>query len=30
MKDSVDEAVRYAMEHDVLIIHAAGNNGEKP
>lgn len=23
----LDEAVRYAMEHDVLLVHAAGNDG---
>lgn len=27
-KQIVDEAVRYAMEHDVLLIHAAGNDGQ--
>lgn len=27
-KPSVDEAVQYAMEKDVLLIHAAGNAGE--
>lgn len=26
-KDAVDEAVRYAAEHGVLLIHAAGNDG---
>lgn len=26
-KIEVDKAVRYAMEHNVLIVHAAGNNG---
>ncbi|WP_316836527.1 S8 family serine peptidase [Pedobacter nutrimenti] len=26
-KDRVDEAVRYAMSKDVLLIHAAGNDG---
>lgn len=24
----VDEAIKYAMEHDVLIVHAAGNDGK--
>ncbi|GAA4799883.1 S8 family peptidase [Olivibacter ginsenosidimutans] len=27
-KQIVDSAVRYAMQHDVLIIHAAGNEGQ--
>ncbi|GAB3960774.1 S8 family peptidase [Spirosoma harenae] len=27
-KDQVDAAIRFAEEHDVLIVHAAGNNGE--
>ena len=27
-KKSVDEAVKYAMSKDVLIIHAAGNDGK--
>lgn len=27
-KQAVDEAVRYAMENDVLMIHAAGNDGK--
>jgi len=27
-KGAVDEAVRYAEEHGVLLIHAAGNSGE--
>lgn len=26
-KDWVDEAVKYAAKHDVLLIHAAGNDG---
>lgn len=26
-KGIVDEAVRYAMDHDVLLVHAAGNDG---
>jgi subtilisin family serine protease len=26
-KDAVDEAVRYAMERGVLLVHAAGNDG---
>ena len=26
-KDIVDEAVRYAMKKDVLLVHAAGNDG---
>jgi cell wall-associated protease len=26
-KDRVDEAVRYAMSKDVLLVHAAGNDG---
>lgn len=28
-KDVVDKAVKYAMEHDVLLIHAAGNDGKE-
>ena len=27
-KQAVDDAVKYAMEKDVLLIHAAGNDGE--
>jgi len=27
-KEVVDEAIRFAEERDVLIVHAAGNNGE--
>lgn len=27
-KEQVDDAIRYAEKHDVLIVHAAGNNGE--
>jgi subtilisin family serine protease len=27
-KEQVDSAIRFAEEHDVLIVHAAGNNGE--
>ena len=27
-KEAVDAAFRFAEEHDVLIVHAAGNNGE--
>lgn len=27
-KKIVDEAIKYAMEHDVLLIHAAGNDGK--
>lgn len=27
-KEQVDAAIRFAEEHDVLIVHAAGNNGE--
>jgi cell wall-associated protease len=28
-KDAVDEAVKYAMKNDVLLIHGAGNDGEE-
>lgn len=27
-KKTVDEAIRYAMEKDVLLVHAAGNDGK--
>ncbi|MBC7571603.1 MAG: S8 family peptidase [Spirosoma sp.] len=27
-KEAVDAAIRFAEQHDVLIVHAAGNNGE--
>ncbi|MBN2611760.1 MAG: S8 family peptidase [Bacteroidales bacterium] len=27
-KELVDEAIRYARAHDVLLVHAAGNDGE--
>ena len=28
-KELVDEAVRYAKKHDVLLVHAAGNDGKE-
>ena len=28
-KDAVDDAVRYALKNDVLLIHAAGNDGKE-
>lgn len=27
-KEQIDEAIRYAEAHDVLLVHAAGNNAE--
>ena len=28
-KDVVDKAIKYALKHDVLLIHAAGNDGKE-
>ena len=28
-KDAVDDAMKYAQKHDVLLVHAAGNDGKK-
>lgn len=28
-KNAVDEAIKYARKHDVLLVHAAGNDGQE-
>lgn len=28
-KEAVDRAIKYALKHDVLIVHAAGNDGKE-
>ncbi len=28
-KDVVDKAIKYAQKHDVLLVHAAGNDGKE-